>query len=63
MKTERKPRKVRKPHYWYLRYVGECPVCGRDAGYRVRMEGHRPKEAPKVVRLNDEQCYDQCEER
>jgi len=27
----------KKGKYWYRIWVGECPVCGKDAGYRERV--------------------------
>jgi hypothetical protein len=35
----------KRPRHWYRQYVGECPVCGRDQSYRVRVEGERPERA------------------
>lgn len=32
---------VDRPH-WYCIYVGECPVCGKDQGYRERVYGTKP---------------------
>ena len=49
------------PRHWYLRYVGECPVCGRDKGYRERVYGDKPKDKRKcVVYLPDTVTYDHC---
>lgn len=30
-----------RPH-WYYKYIGECPVCGRDMSYRERRYGTKP---------------------
>jgi hypothetical protein len=48
--------------HWYRIYVGECPVCGRDQGYRERVYGRKPKSAKcRIVYLPDSQTYDHCE--
>ena len=61
MRTEK--RKATRPH-WYRVYVGECPVCGRDKGYRERVYGTPPKDRGKrYVRLPDTTTYDHCLER
>lgn len=39
--SDRKPRKPKK--HWYKTFYGECPVCGRDCSYKVRMYGKKPK--------------------
>jgi hypothetical protein len=53
-------RKPAPPH-WYQFFVGECPVCGRDASYRERVYGERPASpAARVVQLPHQQTYDQC---
>lgn len=49
-----------EPH-WYRVYVGECPVCGRDAGSRERVPGPRPERwEDRHVLLADTQTYDHC---
>ncbi len=52
--------KAKRPH-WYRLYLGECPVCGRDKSYRVRVYGKRPKDSRKrYVYLNQAETYDHC---
>jgi hypothetical protein len=56
-------RKATRPH-WYRVYVGECPVCGREKGYRERVYGTPPKDPGKRrVWLPDTITYDHCLER
>jgi hypothetical protein len=53
---DHKVRKPTKPH-WYKWYLGECPVCGRDQSYRVRVYGKKPKSAKqRYVYLPDYAC-------
>jgi hypothetical protein len=55
--------KKRRPH-WYKMFVGECPACGQDQSYRVRVYGRRPKSRHKrYVQLPHNQTYDYCLER
>jgi hypothetical protein len=54
-------RRKQKRH-WYRRYVGECPVCGRDKGFRERVYGRRPKRPRnRIVYLPDTETYDYCD--
>ena len=47
--------------YWYKMYVGWCPVCGRDASYRVRVYGEKPTNPEeRYVYLADSETYDSC---
>lgn len=56
-------KKASKPH-WYMIYVGECPVCGRDQGYRERVYGKKPKDQRKCYKqLSTSETYDHCMER
>lgn len=58
----KRPDDKRKQSHWYRIYVGECPVCGSDKGYRERVNGPKPKARSKrVVHLSDSQCYDHCD--
>jgi hypothetical protein len=51
---------MKKP-YWYLSFVGECPVCGKDASYKTRQYSSKPALAKnRVVYLADSQTYDHC---
>jgi len=53
-------RKVKRQH-WYRMHVGECPVCGKDKSYRVRVYGPPPKDRrDRYVYLPDTQTYDHC---
>lgn len=55
--------KVKQAH-WYRQFVGECPVCGRDKSYRVRVYGKKPKRPrERYVQLPDQETYDHCMER
>lgn len=46
---------------WYRIHVGECPVCGSDQGFRVRVYGKKPEDPKdRYVQLPHSQTYDQC---
>lgn len=54
---------VVKGKYWYKIYVGECPVCGRDASYRERVYGEPPSnKEDRYIHLPGTQTYCGCEE-
>jgi hypothetical protein len=56
-------RKTGRPH-WYKLFAGECPVCGRDKSYRVRVYGKRPADpGERVEYLDDTATYNHCLER
>ena len=58
--TIEKNKKI-KMKYWYRQYLGECPVCGRDASYRERVYGTKPTDFVKVyIQLSDFETYDHC---
>ena len=62
MKSATSTDTAKHPH-WYRRFVGECPVCGRDAGYRERVYGKKPTDPRKIWRhLPAEQTYDHCDQ-
>ena len=46
--------------HWYMLYLGECPVCGRDASHRVRVYGRRPKFINRYVYMSEAETYDGC---
>lgn len=46
VELERRIMRKHRPH-WYRLFVGECPVCGHDRSYRVRVYGRRPKDPCK----------------
>lgn len=51
----------KKGTYYYIQYMGECPVCWKDASYKVRVYGKKPKDWDKThVWLPDTQTYDHC---
>ena len=57
---EEKNKKIRKK-YWYKQYMGECPVCGRNMGWREKVNGDKPTDLTKVyIQLSPEDCYDHC---
>ena len=57
LKQKRKPP---SPH-WYKVYVGECPVCGRDASYRTRVYGEKPQDIQECrIYLSDGETYCGC---
>ncbi len=59
MKTKPK-KKIWRP-YWIRTYVGSCPVCGREAGYKERVYGPKPKKIEnRYVQLPDTATYDHC---
>ncbi len=50
-----------KQKYWYRIHIGECPVCGRNQGWRERVYGKRPKDTEKrYVQLSQNETYDHC---
>jgi hypothetical protein len=50
------------PRHWYRIFRGECPVCGRDKSYRVRVYGRPPRDRRKSYgHLPDMACYDWCD--
>jgi rRNA maturation protein Nop10 len=58
-KKQRKP----APKHWYRMHVGECPVCGRDASYRERVEGPPPvKHEDRYHALSHQETYCHCME-
>lgn len=54
---------LRTRRHWYMTYVGECPVCGRDASYRKRVYGRPPAKHRRYESLAGRETYDQCVER
>jgi len=50
-----------KRPYWYKIFVGECPVCGRDKSYRIRVYSEKPKDTKeRYVYLSNFETYDGC---
>ena len=56
------PRVKRKPlpPHWYLRYIRECPVCGRGGEERIRQFTPRPENPADRVEYNG-LAYDWCD--
>lgn len=53
----------RSKHYWYKYFIGECPVCGKDASYKVRMYTPKPADPKeRSVYLSDVATYCGCME-
>lgn len=53
--------KPARPKHWYRIHVGECPVCGRDASFRERVQGDPPPaREDRYVHLPDGQTYCGC---
>jgi len=52
----------KRKSYWIRHYIGECPVCGRWAGYDERVYGEaKPKEYEKRwVLMEYADAYDHC---
>lgn len=47
--------------HWYKHFVGECPVCGKDASYKIRVYGKKPKSwKQRIEYLSYNQTYDWC---
>lgn len=45
--------------YWFKIFVGECPVCGTNMGYKVKQTTKKPKDRKKrYVFLGN--CYCGC---
>lgn len=56
--------KAKRPKHWYMQFVGECCVCGRDASYRERMTTPRPRDrARRYKHLPDTFTYCGCLDR
>lgn len=49
----------RKRKYWIQFYIAECPVCGRDMGYKIRRYGRKPKD-PKRRYINEGTAWCGC---
>ena len=50
--------------HWYRTFVGECPVCGKNASYKERIYGPKPLNFTKrYVTLDNTVTYDFCLER
>lgn len=50
-----------KESYYYRQYIGECPVCGRDAGYKEKVKGEKPKDESLIyIQLPQNQTYCHC---
>lgn len=48
--------------HWYKMYIGECPVCGANKSYRVRIYGRKPRSvAKRYVQLSNQETYDWCD--
>ena len=67
-KSEKKARlfskywnKTKSKQHWYRQYVGECPVCGRNAGWKERVYGEKPEDTTEIyIQLKDTETYDHC---
>jgi len=48
--------------YWYKYFIGECPVCGRNKSYKIRVvDQPRPKnKEDRYVFLSQMETYDYC---
>lgn len=50
------------PKYWIRFHVGECPLCGRDRGWKERVVGEKPSDwNERYVAMSYEECYDWCD--
>ena len=56
-------RKINKSNrYWYKFYIGECPLCGRNKGYKIRMYSKKPKSPQKRIEwISNNETYDYCD--
>ena len=52
-----KPKRAR----WYMQFIGECPVCGRDASHKEAMYTDPPPKEKRYKRIPDSISYDYCE--
>lgn len=51
----------KKQKYWYKQYVGECPVCGRNQGWKEKVIGEKPNDFRKIyIQLSNSECFDHC---
>lgn len=51
----------KKGSYYYIQYIGECPVCGKNKSYKKRVYGKKPKEYNKThILLSYAETYDHC---
>lgn len=53
----KKPKRAR----WYMHYVGECPVCGRDKSYREARYTKPPAKRLRYKVLPPFLTYDYCD--
>lgn len=45
---------------WYLTYVGECPVCGKNCGWKEAKYTKPPPKQERYIHLPITECYDWC---
>ncbi len=58
---EKTKKKIKEKKYWYKQYVGDCPVCGSDMGWKERVYGTKPIDLNKIyIQLSYRECYDYC---
>ena len=56
-----KMKQKKRKKYWYRQYMGECPMCGRNQGWKERVYGEKPKDFTKIyIQLSESECYDHC---
>jgi hypothetical protein len=52
--------KRRKRAKWYMQYIGECPVCGRNAGWKEARYTRPPAKIKRYEYLPDQVTFDGC---
>ncbi len=58
--SERKKKRKPLPPHWYMRYITECPICGRGRDERTRMFTPKPDNPMDRVEFNG-MAYDYCD--
>jgi hypothetical protein len=47
---------------WYKRFVGECPMCGRNQSYKEAQYTPKPENRnDRIKELTDTEAYDGCD--
>lgn len=45
---------------WYMQYIGECPVCGRNKSFREARYTKPPIKSHRYTLLSDTMTFDHC---
>lgn len=45
---------------WYMQYIGECPVCGKDKSYKEARYTEPPPKDERYENQPPQETYDHC---